>query len=110
MAGLRILLCGAANLSKIWSACSQREVQYKKLTMKSGRIFIYNFTFAFLRTLIITRKMYNECSSQRRLECHYLYCIFTRRMSSVMYVVIDKQLVTFQNCFAVLSRICQGQG
>jgi hypothetical protein len=30
MAGLRILLCGAANLSRIWSACSQREVQCKK--------------------------------------------------------------------------------
>jgi len=50
MAGLRNLLCGAANLSRIWSACSQLEVQYKKLIMKSVRIIIYHFAFAFLRT------------------------------------------------------------
>ena len=36
--------------------------------------------------------------------------IFTQQISKLTDVSINKQLITFQNCFAVLSRLCQGNG
>jgi hypothetical protein len=69
---------------------------------------VYSFTRVLYITcdkntliIILTAKIYKKSIIYHRLAC--------RHVPNVMYVSINKQLIGFQNCFSVLSRLRQGK-
>jgi len=44
------------------------------------------------------------------LGCRYFEHIFTKLISNIMYISIDKQLISFENCFNFLLSPLSGKG
>ena len=71
---------------------------------------LYNFTVYFsiqYYTDSNRKNVFKKCNSELMLGCRYFQHIFTKWVSNVMCVSINEQLTSFQNCFGVLSRLCQ---
>lgn len=57
--------------------------------------------------LMKTCNVYKKCNSHT--EIRYL-ALFTKYITNITYIFINKQTISFQNCFGLLSRLCQGKG
>jgi len=79
-------------------------------------LYVYFFVYFSVRKcskniLIVRGKLYEKKRvSQPRLICRYFKRIFTKCFSTVMYVAINKQFISFQNRVFVLARLCQQDG
>jgi hypothetical protein len=70
--------------------------------------YVYNYNCVFIH---IMRKKYTDKKLWKN-AIHNLgegVVIFSTWISNIMHVSINKQLVSFQNCLGVISRLCQGK-
>jgi hypothetical protein len=99
------LLCGAGNRGKTWFASGQHEIQQRKYRMNKymyNYTSVYNFTCVFVYTsyaikYIDNMKSLQNCSSHVRLRCCNFWNISTKLFSNVIYVYVNKQIISFQN-------------
>ena len=105
----------AENLGKMWSACGQLEVRQTdggvhKCAHLCTRVVVFTTSYITRKLmLIIIGNVYFKNSiyhHQSAAMCH----IFTKSVSNVMHVSINKQLVRCLNYFRCVSRRCHGKG
>jgi len=105
------LWCSMGNFSKIWSECGEHESEYRgKRGNKYTHNYMYNTTFIFLHIIGNNNTDYwdqeNFVMNMQFTTLDRVLCsshIFTKLISKAMYVSINKQLISFQNCFSIIS-------
>lgn len=76
---------------------------------------VYNFTCVFVYTsyaikYINDRKSLQKCNSQLKLRYCNFWNISAILISNVICVYVNKQIISFQNCFGFISWLSQGNG
>jgi hypothetical protein len=111
--GLFSFLCNVDNFGKILFACGQHEIQYINWEMNK---YIYNLMCIFLYIIYYKNMLITAWKIDQHNAIHILgggvviflfFQIFTKCISNIMYSSINKQILSFQNSFGVLSQLCQ---
>lgn len=84
--------------------------------------YMYNYTSVYNVTCVLVytsyiikfidnRKSSQKCSSQLRLRCCNFWNVSKKLISNVIRVDVKKKhIISFQNCFCVLTWLSQGNG